>query len=112
MKTKKSMLESAYAKLKEYVDIHGKIQDEIKYWDTHPVVFRDKCVDAVILINGEIELCEEYKDGKKLKFENPFREDRKVGKYNIIEMKDKRTIEHGHIETLIKDMEKYDNKGK
>ena len=103
MGRKEDMYNASYKALCDYIEKTGK-----KYWETHPICLRDKCIDGIALIDGKLV---PYNVDKGKKY-NPFTDGELTADEDIDSLRPQRTITAKTLDALLDDMKNYDAKKK
>lgn len=107
MKRKDKMLEDSYKSVTDFIMRHGKKIGDSYYWEKHPVCFRDKCVDGMAAMPSVDGLkIVPYNIVNKERY-NPYTDASLNSENDLLSLRPEHTIEHKHLEDLLKDLEKY-----
>ena len=107
MKRKDKTLEISYKLVADFIIKNGKKIGDSYYWEKHPVCFRDKCVDGMaVMPDADCLKIVPYNIVDKQRY-NPFTDSSLNPADDLLSLRPQRTVEHEHLEGLLKDLEKY-----
>lgn len=101
------MLEDSYKLVVDFIMQNGKKIGDSYYWEKHPICFRDKCVDGMAVMSDVDHLkIVPYNIVDKQRY-NPFTDSSLNPDDDLLSLRPQHTVEHGHLEGLLKDLERY-----
>ena len=107
MTRKEKMLEDSYKAVVDFILKNGKKEGDSYYWEKHPVCFRDKCVDGMAVMPDIDHLkIVPYNVLDKKRY-NPYTDSSLDPGNDLLSLRPEHTVEHKHLEELLKDLEKY-----